>query len=407
VKKICVGLYISLFLVSSLAQAGGPAFTRLFAVADSAETSALSPAGMTQIDESQLAVQLVLAQSFAEFKVDNNHTTTSGGNPRDADPAAVPSVYYVRPLDEDWRLGLSIMVPAGFGTGNGPNWAGRYYSDQFDLVFVSANATLAYPVTSWLSLGGGITVMGSSAGSTTQVKNLGRDKSDAKLEMDAEGVALGYIASILVELSPQTRFAVNWYSEVEPDDNVKVKLKRSTLPPELVDGINEQGKNIDATLRVPQHVDLGLFHEFDNGWSASVDAIWVEFSRFGLAELHVAGHNLNEVDMNFNDFWIFTAGFGFPISPRMEGRFGALYMEQPVDDDDRTFSFALDEVYGAGVGIHYTLANEHSFDLNLSVFNTGDAPVDTGRRSALTPKGRVAGENDSPYAVTLDFTYYW
>ena len=50
--------------------------------------------------------------------------------------------------------------------------------------------------------------------------------------------------------------------------------------------------------------------------------------------------------MNFNDFWIFTAGFGFPITPNIEGRIGAMYLEQPVDDDDRTFSFALDEVYG-------------------------------------------------------------
>ncbi len=86
---------------------------------------------------------------------------------------------------------------------------------------------------------------------------------------------------------------------------------------------------------------------------------------------------------------------------------GALYMEQPVDDEDRTFSFALDEVYGVGAGIHYTRGNGHSYDLNLSVFDTGDAPIDTGPASTLSPRGRVAGENDDPYAVTLEFTYYW
>jgi hypothetical protein len=31
----------------------------------------------------------------------------------------------------------------------------------------------------------------------------------------------------------------------------------------------------------------------------------------------------------------------------------------------------------------------------------------TGPASVLSPRGRVAGENDDPYALTLEFTYYW
>jgi len=394
-------------LLCSTAQAGGPAFTRLFGVADSAEAAALSPAGMTRLDDSQLIAQIILAQNFGEFNVDKNLTTVEGGDPRNTNMLAVPSLYYVCPFAEDWRLGLSLMVPAGFGTRNGPNWSGRYYSDSFDLIFVAANATIAYPVTSWLSLGGGITIMGSTADSTTQVNSLGLDEPDARLRMEAEGVAAGGIASALIELSPKTRFTVNWYSEVEPDEDPKVKLGRSTLPPDVVDAINDAGDDIDATIRVPQHVDMGFFHEFDNGWTATLDALWVEFSQFGLTELSVEGQDLNEADMNFQDFWIVSAGFGFPISDRMEGRFGAIYVEQPVKDEDRTFSFALDRVYGAGAGIHYTKANNHSYDLNLSVFNTGNAPIDTGPLSELSPRGRVVGETDSPYAVTLEFTYYW
>jgi long-chain fatty acid transport protein len=394
-------------LVSGSAHAGGPAFTRLFAVADDAETSVMSPAGMTRLDQSQLVTQLIYAQSFAEFEVDENRTTTGGGNPRDADPAVIPSLYYVRPFGEDWRLGLSLNVPSGFGAGNGPNWAGRYYSDQFDLVFVSANVTVAYPVTDKLSLGWGFSVIYSSSDSTTQVNNPGPTDGDAKLEMEAEGAAVGYMASALYEWSDRTRFAINWHSETEPDEDVEVDLKRSTLPPAIVDAINREGDNIDAKIRTPQMVQLGAYHEFDNGWSASLDAMWVEFSRFGLTEVSVDGQDLHAAEGAFNDFWVVTAGFAFPLTQRMEGRIGALYMEQPVDDEDRTFSFALDEVYGVGAGIHYTRGNGHSYDLNLSIFDTGDAPVDTGPASVLSPRGRVAGENDDPYAITLEFTYYW
>jgi long-chain fatty acid transport protein len=132
-------------------------------------------------------------------------------------------------------------------------------------------------------------------------------------------------------------------------------------------GDAERRANIDAQIRIPQHVDLGAYHRFSNGWSATLDAVWVEFSRFGLTEVTVDGQNLIPADGNFNDFWIVSAGFGFLISPKIEARIGALYLQQPVDDDDRTFSFALDEVYGIGAGVQYTLDNGRSYDLNLSV----------------------------------------
>lgn len=90
------------------AVAGGPAFTRLFGVADDAQTSVLAPAGMTRLDSPSLVTQLIAGQSFAEFKVDESLTTTDGGNPRDSDPVFVPGVYYARPLGDDWRLGFGL-----------------------------------------------------------------------------------------------------------------------------------------------------------------------------------------------------------------------------------------------------------------------------------------------------------
>ena len=109
--------------LSSASHAAGPAFSRLFAEANGADTAYFSAAGMTRLKASELSAQAILGQSFAEFEVDESLTTTDGGNPRDADPVIVPALYYVRPLGEDWRLGLTLNVPSGFGAGNGPNWA--------------------------------------------------------------------------------------------------------------------------------------------------------------------------------------------------------------------------------------------------------------------------------------------
>ena len=404
--KVVTAAALAAFCASA-SHAGGPAFTRLFAAAEDAVTSLTNPAGMTRLEKPELLTQGILAKSFAEFEVDENRTTTDGGDPRDSNPAAIPSVYYVRPMSDDWRLGLSLSIPAGFGSNSGPNWSGRYYQDEFSLVFMAFNAMVGYRVNDWLSVGGGMSIVYSSSEDTTQVPNPGLNEPDAKIETEASGAGIGWTASALFELSEQTRLGISWSSEVEPDDDVRMKLKRSTLPQPIVDELNIQGRNIDMKLRTPQRVSIGGFHEWDNGWSATLDALWVEFSRFGLTEIGIAGLDINVPEGNFNDFWVFTAGFGFPISDRMEGRVGALYMQEPVDDEDRTFSFALDRVYGAGAGVQYQRQNGHLVDFNVSLFNTGDAPVDTGPLSALGPRGRVAGKNDSPYAMTLEFVYHW
>ena len=72
----------------------------------------------------------VKVKSDAEFEIDENLTTMDGGTPDDSDPALIPAVYYVRPLGEDWRLGLSMSVPSGFGASNGSTWVWSCRGDR-------------------------------------------------------------------------------------------------------------------------------------------------------------------------------------------------------------------------------------------------------------------------------------
>ncbi len=395
-------------LISTAAQAGGPAFTRLFAPAETAQTSYLNPAGMTRLEETALTGQLLLAKNYSTLKVDKDATTKDGSNPRGSDPLVVPSIYYVQPIfNEDWRLGLTLNAPGGFGAGYGPNWAGRYYSDQFSLDFIAVTATLAKRITPWLSLGGGLSVQYASSASTTQFPNLDTPNQDAKIEMDSSGVGLGFIASAQFDISEQTRFGITWHSETDPDEDTDVELKRSTLPPGIVEEINHIGDNVDASLRTPQHIDLGLYHEWDNGWSATFDAIWVDFSRFGVTDIRITGDHLPFTpDGHFKDFWVLTTGVEFPMTTAIDGRLGIFYLQKPVSDNDRSFAFSLDEMYGAGAGIVFTRENRSRIDINLNALNTGSAPVDTGPLSALSPKGRVVADNQNTWALVLEVTYH-
>ena len=92
---------------SQYAHAFGPGYTRVHAVAESAETAYANPAGMTRFDQSTTSVGATFIKSFKEFNVDESRSTISGGNPGDSDPLLVPSYYHIRPLDEKWRFGFA------------------------------------------------------------------------------------------------------------------------------------------------------------------------------------------------------------------------------------------------------------------------------------------------------------
>ena len=106
--------------VAPLLQAGSPALTGLVAQADNAESAFAAPAGMSRLDGTHITVQTMYITSLADFEVDQDETTISGGDPdKGTDPMIIPSIYYVRQFSDRWHGGLSLTVPSGFGSDYG------------------------------------------------------------------------------------------------------------------------------------------------------------------------------------------------------------------------------------------------------------------------------------------------
>ena len=134
--------------------AGSPALTGLVAEADNAESAFTAPAGMSRLKGTRITVQTVYVQSFADFELDSSQTTVAGGNPdKGSDPIIIPSIYYVRQLNDRWHAGLSLTVPSGFGSDYGGRWSGRYETVDFSLVYVALTPAVSYRVNDKLSLG--------------------------------------------------------------------------------------------------------------------------------------------------------------------------------------------------------------------------------------------------------------
>jgi len=73
-KLRSAALVISLALLAApLSHAGGPAFSGIFARADSAETVYNNPAGMARLDGTQMTGQGVFIKGFSQIEVQRDH----------------------------------------------------------------------------------------------------------------------------------------------------------------------------------------------------------------------------------------------------------------------------------------------------------------------------------------------
>jgi long-chain fatty acid transport protein len=385
--------------------AGSPALTGLVAEADTAESVFAAPAGMSRLQGNHITVQTMVAVSFADFEVDDRTEVSGGSADKGADPIIIPSLYYVRQLNDDWHAGVSLTVPSGFGSDYGSQWAGRYQTVDFSLVYVALTPALSYRINDSLSVGGAVGINYTASDSEVKFPQP-LDGGDGKITSDLDGVGVNVTLSMLYEFTDRTRAGFAWTSDSDADLEGNVELRNlSPASDELFTELGIKKINTELTNTLPQRVLAGMYHEFESGKYFTIDGMWMKFSDFSVSDISLNGNDVNVTAPEiFNDIWALTAGMGFPVNERMTYKVGAMYVSEAVDDEDRGFSIRMDEMWGVGVGLNYKLTGERSVDVNANLINVGDASVDTG--DGEPGLGRVSGKNDDPWAVMMELTYH-
>ena len=402
-SRIAAALGVGALAFASQLQAASPAFAGLAAVADDAEGALTNPAGMTRLARPTTSLGALLARGFGKFEIDEDLTTVDGGDPDSGgSPVVIPSAYYVRPVGERWRVGVSLTVPSGFGSDNGGDWAGRYYSDAYSLVYVALTPAVAYRISEQWSFGVAVGINYTLSDSEVAINTLVPGRPDGRLETELDGIGVNGSVSLLWEPSSRTRFGLVYTSASEADLEGTLRI-RNAGP--LLDVLGVDKLDLEIRNTLPQRLLVGAYHELDEQWSVTADVMWVDFSEFGTAEVALNGREFaRDRPGIYDDVWIVSLGVGKRLDARLKLEAGALYVTQPVSDADRTLSMRLDSVVGIGAGARYTLANGDGLDFSATVINYGDAPVDTGRNLW---RGRVVGENTNPYALLLGVAWHF
>ena len=353
---------------------------------------------MNRLDQPELVIGATVAVTESKFEVDESNR--SGGDAdNDTTLLAIPSFYYVHPVNDRWRVGASLTVPSGFGNEYGKSWSGRYLAEESDLAFVALAGTVGYRFNDQWSIGGGPIMMYTDSETKARINNF--SAPDGRIKLEEDGVGFGWQLGLMYEFSESARVGMVYRAEIDPDLSGKPKFQN--IGPVLDGLLNASGlkdQHIDVKFKVPEMVQLGYYRDLSEDWSFTADALWVNMSAFGINHVSVNSDMTSaklSVDGSFRDMYIFTTGLRYQYRPDLAFSVGGAYATSPTSDGRRTIALPLDRVIAVGAGVQWQWKGfELHHNLNYADLGDGDLDQDNGLA------GRVKGSFDTNYAVVLD-----
>jgi long-chain fatty acid transport protein len=387
------GLLITgqLFAAQLWADGPYPAFSGVAASADDAGVAGTNPAAMTLFDEREFRFELLgsYSESSWEGTLGNSGLTSTED---DSGSLVLPIGSMVTPLSDDWRFGFTVLG-SGFSEEFEDDWVGRYFLQEYELLYISAFPSVATRLTDKLSVAGSLMLTHTTYDQRKAVPNIEPGIGDGTLIVETDGLSVGWGVSALYEFSPDTRLGFNFRSEIEP--SLEGKAEFSNLGP-ITEGIlNQAGllnANIDVNSRQPASVNLGFYHDFENTHTLTVDGAWIDFSRYTLAEVFVNGNQIVENRQSFDDAIAFAGSYSWPVADGWRLGIGGFHVSDVIGDNNRTLTLRLDDIWSFGVGFRWQWRPDRTVNVTFNYLTLGDAPVETPDIPGI---GQVSGRYTS------------
>ena len=176
--------------------------------ANSADASYFNPANMSWIKEDKLLEAGLTYIHLPEVEYRGSVAGVIADENSKTEDFLLPYFHYVSPKVENFRFGLSLVVPGGLSK----RWDGKIqkmYAEEFTLKIVELNPTISYAITPKFSIGGGLRLIYSDG----RVK-LFRESAYAQ-NMQGDTVEFGYNVALSYKPKPETTLSLTYRSNVD------------------------------------------------------------------------------------------------------------------------------------------------------------------------------------------------
>ncbi|WP_369600586.1 outer membrane protein transport protein [Hahella sp. SMD15-11] len=318
------------------------------AIADDASTLATNAAAMTLLDSASVSAVVTYVDPDVTITGQKTSVMPPATLTIDEDGVApsewVPSLYYVQPVGERLRVGLSATTYYGLSTDYADSSNLTEFADETEIVTLSLNPNVAYRVTDQLSLGAGISYVKADAKLTTSSTALGKI-----FGLEGDGDGWGYNLGMLWEFSPMTRLGVSYRSDVHIgfDGDVSMLVGSNTR----IDSIG----TLSVTL--PSQLELSVFHRYDDKLAVHASILKTGWHSFDVLTAHVEGVGPVLVKEEYYDDAVrYSLGATYTLNETVTLRAGWAFDESPVKPEYRSLSIPdSDRVWyslGASVAVN-------------------------------------------------------
>ncbi len=365
-----------------------------YRVADAVWTN---PAGMTGIDGSEMLVGVQVLIPKVEFESTLAEAGGDDGGNAGA-VAAIPSFFYVRPLNERWRFGLSMVAPFGGGFDFGDNFVGRYAVEEIVLQGVALSPSLAYKVNDKVSIGFGASITYTLMEMDIAINQSAVGAPDGQVKLE-EATDLGFqpFVGLQWHYSDNGVFGLVYRAEMEVDLEGDLSIIDLALPLTPQSSFNMGWDNA-------QLLEIGIRHRLSDEWTLTVNADWEDWSAFGQNVLSIndapTGPVVVTIDRNWKDTYKFGVGATRELGNGTIIAFGAAYDTSPVDDADRTIDLPSDEQLRLSFAWGRNVGGRSAWGIGATWLFLGDGKVDQ-----VAGGQRFVGEFDKNWILFVGGMY--
>ena len=244
-----------------IAMARGNAFA---ATADNASAIYYNPAGLTQIDGSEIRV------AAYNLFYDVDYDGPLGKQSMDDRLYVLPQLFYSMSPGENspWRLGIGVYSPFGLGTDWSERGLLRTLATWNNVNYVTLAPTLAYDFGNGFSVGFGLSINYVDA-----VFRRGFLLPNDKFVFEGDGFGLGVNAGLLWQPSPRHSIGLTFRSGTTISLEGKNELR--SFVPDIAPSYNV---GAESELDVPHQFIVGYSFRPNENWNFEINVEWTEWS---------------------------------------------------------------------------------------------------------------------------------
>ncbi len=306
------------------------------------------------------------------------------------DDALLPTTFVSYAWDK-LAIGFGLTVPFGLISDAPCNWSGRYYGCYSRIFDVNFQASMAYKVTEWLTLGGGFSINYIDARlSNAAFTGIVPPTNNLYAQVNGDDIGVGVNLGVLLTPWAGTTIGVGYKSAM--DQNLQGTLDVFYQQTQLA------RYGATAGLTLPAQVTASVRSQVAPQWTLLGTVEWTNWSSVDQLVVRTATSVASVLDLQWKDGWFFSGGAEYKWDPKLTLRAGLAYELTPVPDETRSPRLPDTNRLWLSGGFTYAVTEQLSMDFAYSHIWGESSPIEqfpTQPGNAL--RGVLVGEVNNGY----------